>query len=114
MWTSTNLFPGLPTRVSLGGDRGQLRSIYHAMDYGAPIPATWAPTPQGKYRDAEPLYRRVMEIMEATLGKDHPQYSTSLSNLGGVLEKQVRAGVFRFVLVAYHAGIDALPLCCSI
>lgn len=51
---------------------------------------TWAPSPQGNYDDAEPLYRRAKETTEATLGKNHPAYSTILSNLAGLLEKQVR------------------------
>lgn len=50
------------------------------------------PTLQGKYEEAEPLYRRAVEIMEATLGNDHPQYAILLDNLAGLLNTQVRSG----------------------
>lgn len=75
---------------------------------------TWACTPRGKYEDGEHLYRRVMEIKEAKLGKDHPEYSTNLNNLAGLLEKHVGISVYRYTLGAYLAGIDLLPPCCSI
>lgn len=32
-----------------------------------------------------------MAITEATLGKDHPQYSIGMNNLASLLEKQVKA-----------------------
>lgn len=34
--------------------------------------------------EAEPLYRRALEIREKVLGPDHPDVATSLSNLAGV------------------------------
>lgn len=49
-----------------------------------------------------------MEIKEATLGRDHPGYSIDLSNLAGLLEKKVRASVFRCILGAYLAVIYAV------
>lgn len=66
---------------------------------------------QGKYGDAEPIYRRSMEIMEATLGRDHPEYSTNLNNLAVVLEMQVRASVCLCTPGASFARIDLLPRC---
>lgn len=53
---------------------------------------------QGKYDQAEPLYRRAIAITEKTLGTGHPSYSTNLNNLGGLLEQQVRARVSLGVL----------------
>lgn len=48
---------------------------------------------QGKYEEAEPLYRRAVAITETTLGMEHPQYSIKLSGLAGLLLQQVRADV---------------------
>jgi tetratricopeptide (TPR) repeat protein len=36
---------------------------------------------QGRYPDAEPLYKQSLAILEKLLGKDHPNIATSLSNL---------------------------------
>ena len=36
---------------------------------------------QGKYEEAEPLYRRSLAIKEKQLGEDHPDVATSLNNL---------------------------------
>jgi tetratricopeptide (TPR) repeat protein len=36
----------------------------------------------GRYADAEPIYRRAVEVQEKALGKEHPQVATSLNNLG--------------------------------
>lgn len=75
---------------------------------------TWAPTWQGEYDYAEPLYRLAMEMTEAIHGKNHPDYSDDLNNLAGLLEKQVRPSVCRCSLDAYLDGIYLLSLCCSI
>ncbi|MBI4641535.1 MAG: tetratricopeptide repeat protein, partial [Candidatus Tectomicrobia bacterium] len=37
---------------------------------------------QGKYNEAEPLFKRVLAILEKTLGSDHPSVAQSLNNLG--------------------------------
>lgn len=47
------------------------------------------PTVQGKYAEAEPLYRRALAIQEKTLGPEHPKVAASLNNLAGVLRSQV-------------------------
>jgi hypothetical protein len=36
---------------------------------------------QGRYVDAEPLYKRSVLILEGTFGPDHPKVATSLTNL---------------------------------
>ena len=36
---------------------------------------------QGRYDEAESLYRRALAILEVRLGPDHPDVATSLSNL---------------------------------
>jgi tetratricopeptide (TPR) repeat protein len=43
---------------------------------------------QGKYKEAEGLFRQSLKIDERALGKDHPSYGTSLQALAGVLSKQ--------------------------
>lgn len=46
---------------------------------------------QGKYKEAEPLYRRALDITEKTLGKKHPDFGQGLNNIANVLKKQVRS-----------------------
>jgi tetratricopeptide (TPR) repeat protein len=41
-----------------------------------------------RYMEAEPLYRRAIEIGEKLLGKDHPQVATHYNNLAGLLQDQ--------------------------
>jgi tetratricopeptide (TPR) repeat protein len=36
---------------------------------------------QGRYAEAEPLYRRAVAIAEKALGPDHPRVGTALNNL---------------------------------
>jgi tetratricopeptide (TPR) repeat protein len=45
---------------------------------------------QGRYRDAEPLHRRALEIRERVLGPEHPDTATSLSKLARSLDDQGR------------------------
>jgi clan AA aspartic protease (TIGR02281 family) len=52
-----------------------LASLYHA---------------QGRYAEAEPLYRRSLEIMEKTLGPNHPDVATILNNLAELYREQGR------------------------
>ena len=40
---------------------------------------------QGRYSDAEPLYKRSLAIFEKALGRDHPNVGTSLNNLAALL-----------------------------
>ena len=37
---------------------------------------------QGRYAEAEPLYKRSLVIWEKALGPEHPDVATTLSNLG--------------------------------
>ena len=45
---------------------------------------------QGKLEDADPLYARVLEILGAKVGEEHPNYASALNNRAALLEKQVR------------------------
>ena len=44
---------------------------------------------QGKYDDAEPLYKRALTINEETLGPRHPDVAQSLNNIATLLDSQV-------------------------
>jgi tetratricopeptide (TPR) repeat protein len=52
---------------------------------------------QGRYGDAEPLYKRSLAIREKALGRDHPDVASSLNNLAALYRNQGRYA-------------DALPL----
>jgi tetratricopeptide (TPR) repeat protein len=45
---------------------------------------------QGRYDEAEPLYRQALELRRELLGERHPQVATSLNNLAGLYESQGR------------------------
>ena len=45
---------------------------------------------QGRYAEAEPLYKRALAIREKALGPDHPDVGTSLNNLAGLYRAQGR------------------------
>ena len=45
---------------------------------------------QGRYADAEPLYKRSLAIREKALGPDHPDVATSLNNLAVLYDNQGR------------------------
>ena len=45
---------------------------------------------QGRYAEAEPLYRRSLAIRERTLGPEHSSVATSLNNLAEVYRGQGR------------------------
>jgi tetratricopeptide (TPR) repeat protein len=42
---------------------------------------------QGKYVEAELLYKRALAISEKALGKDHPEVATVLENMAVLYEK---------------------------
>src|SRR5947207_2357334 len=43
---------------------------------------------QGKYKEAEPLYQRVLAIEEQELGTTHPSTATTLNNLATLYDAQ--------------------------
>ncbi len=45
---------------------------------------------QGKYTEAEPLYKRALAIYEKALGPEHPHVAVSLNNLGEFYRAQGR------------------------
>jgi tetratricopeptide (TPR) repeat protein len=46
---------------------------------------------QGKYSEAENLYKRALVIWEKALGPDHPHIATVLENMAGFYRKIDRA-----------------------
>ena len=47
---------------------------------------------QGKYDEAEPLYREALDIRKKVFGDEHPNVAQSLNNLASLLESQVSEG----------------------
>ena len=45
---------------------------------------------QGRYAEAEPLYRSALEMYQHLLGLEHPLVATSQCNLGAIYQKQCR------------------------
>ncbi len=45
---------------------------------------------QGKYAEAEPLYKRSLSIAETALGPEHPQVADSLGNYAWLLRETGR------------------------
>ena len=45
---------------------------------------------QGRYADAEPLYKRAIALNEKALGPDHPDVASSLNNLAALYQAQGR------------------------
>jgi tetratricopeptide (TPR) repeat protein len=46
---------------------------------------------QGRYADAEPLFRRALAIHEKARGPDHPRFANSLNNLALLYFHSLRA-----------------------
>ena len=57
---------------------------------------------QGRYAEAEPLYKRALAIGEKALGPDHPDVGTSLRQPGLALLRAARLGARRRLLAAQH------------
>ena len=72
------------------GEIGGAGQCFLCFSYSHPLPPIcFFPALQGKYDDAEPLYRRALAIQEKTLGGDHPDVAESLNHLAGLLRSQV-------------------------
>ena len=46
---------------------------------------------QGKYTEAEPLFRRALAVWEKALGPEHPNVAMALENYAALLRKTNRA-----------------------
>ena len=68
---------------------------------------------QGKYADAERLYKRTLAIYEKALGKDHTDVADTLNNLGLVYGDQGKyaeaQGVYKRALAIYEKARSANP-----
>jgi tetratricopeptide (TPR) repeat protein len=71
---------------------------------------------QGKYNEAEPVYRQSLVIMRMVLGEEHPDVTTSLNNLAALLNAQGKydesipllrqsLGIMRKVLGEEHPAV---------
>ncbi len=49
---------------------------------------------QGRYAEAEPLYKRALAIDEKALGPEHPHVATSLNNLALLYKTQSRYATY--------------------
>lgn len=58
---------------------------------------------RGKYKDAEPLCKRALEIREKVLGKDHPDVAKQLNNLALLCQNQ---GKYDEVEKYYQRALD--------
>ena len=67
-------------RAEIGHSRSRLNPRDKPPDYRA----------QGRYADAEPLYKRSLAIWEKALGPDHPNVATVLVNYASLLRKTDR------------------------
>ncbi|WP_130758759.1 tetratricopeptide repeat protein, partial [Microcystis aeruginosa] len=45
---------------------------------------------QGRYTEAEPLYREALDLRKRLLGDNHPDVAASLNNLAGLYKSQGR------------------------
>lgn len=58
---------------------------------------------RGKYKEAEPLCKRALEIREKVLGKDHPDVAKQLNNLALLCQNQ---GKYEEVEYYYQRALD--------
>ncbi|KAL4656353.1 kinesin light chain 1 isoform X7 [Arapaima gigas] len=58
---------------------------------------------RGKYKEAEPLCKRALEIREQVLGKDHPDVAKQLNNLALLCQNQ---GKYQEVEYYYQRALD--------
>ena len=85
--------------------------------FGGPLPYTNPLLSQGKYAEADPLYKRTQEIWEKSLGRDHLNVATILNNRARLLESQVSRklfGLFLFCFVFLHPSDQCWPLSAGI
>jgi tetratricopeptide (TPR) repeat protein len=90
---STPEYPILPGGMRRGGDqsstsggnRAEDDSLARASDL---LDRANCYKNQGKYSEAEPLYKRALAIKEEKLGHDHPDTATSLNNLAALYKNQ--------------------------
>jgi CHAT domain-containing protein/tetratricopeptide (TPR) repeat protein len=66
---------------------------------------------QGRYAEAEPLFRRTLSVLERVFGAEHPNTLQSANNLAGLCVSQGRYGeaeaLYRRTLAASERGLGA-------
>lgn len=73
--------------------------ILHVVLDSVPKKQQWFPQTtlrpsQRKHAEAEPLFRRAIQIREKKLGDDHHHLATTLNHLALLLNAQVRVGIY--------------------
>lgn len=68
---------------------------------------------RGKYKEAEPLCKRALEIREKVLGKDHPDVAKQLNNLALLCQNQVMSIVLGNIK-ARRGNINILGFTCHL
>ncbi|KAJ8598953.1 hypothetical protein CTAYLR_009932 [Chrysophaeum taylorii] len=93
--------------------------LYNQVDY---LGSKWQrDSTQGKLEEAEPLFRRAIEIGKVTLGENHPDLATWIKNLSGLLIKQGKfaeafplaqraASIFEKTLGSGHSSTQELAV----
>ena len=90
------IFCGARYLLQLLTNRAVLLGIYLFLRQWLYCRLTNPPPPnkhtfQGEFDKLDSLYVRVLEILGATVGEEHPNYTSALNNRAVLLEKQVRA-----------------------
>ena len=67
---------------------------------------------RGKYRDAEPLCKKALEIREKVLGREHPDVAKQLNNLALLCQNQVSARHHWALLSNYINRLISKPFIC--
>lgn len=49
---------------------------------------------QGKYEEAESLFRLAVSLAEANLGTQHPEFPVRLTNCAGILSSQITTNTY--------------------
>ena len=80
--------------LRVGGSLNSLALLYHA---------------QGKYAEAEPLFRRALPILEKALGPQHPLVAGSLDDLALAHKEQGKYGEAEPLWLSLKANIEAIP-----
>ncbi len=90
--TGTKVATPMPSRSTSGRWRsGRRRSVPTIPDVALSLNNLASLyDKQGRYADAEPLYKRSLAIWEKALGPDHPNVATALTNLAELYTNQGR------------------------
>ena len=94
-WSSTQVYPAQGNLGEPGGQTEFQVNLELGLTPRTWTPRTWYATTldnlaglccaTGRYAEAEPLYRRALEVLRVALGEDHPDYAATLGSLALLL-----------------------------